>query len=205
MSKQQTKHINALAFEIDYKSNLIQLGREFNNESYQPNKSIAFIVNKPVQREIFAADFKDRVIHHLIMNKVNPLFDKKFIQDSYACRVGKGAHYGIIRANKFIRRCFQNYLKDCYVLKLDISGFFMHINKKILFSCLHKFIESQYKQQDKELALAIRHKIIFNSSAENCIIKGSSKNLDGLAKNKSLFQSSANWGLRRTLMLVLYL
>jgi RNA-directed DNA polymerase len=95
--------INALAFELDYESNLIQLWNELNDGSYQPGKSIAFIVHKPVQREIFAADFRDRVVHHLIINKLNPFFEKEFIQDSYACRVGKGTHYGISRANKFIR------------------------------------------------------------------------------------------------------
>ena len=187
--------INALAFELDYESNLIQLWEELNDGSYQPGKSIAFIVHKPVQREIFAADFRDRVVHHLIINKLNPLFEKEFIQDSYACRVGKGTHHGINRANKFIRQCSQNYTKDCYVLKLDIEGFFMHINKEILFCRLQKFIEAQYKQNDKELVLEICHKIIFNSSTENCIIKGSTKNWDGLPKNKSLFQSPANCGL----------
>lgn len=69
--------INALAFELDYESNLIQLWNELNNGSYQPGKSIAFIVHKPVQREIFAADFRDRVVHHYIINKLNPLFEKE--------------------------------------------------------------------------------------------------------------------------------
>ena len=187
--------INALAFELDYESNLIQLWKELNDGSYQPGKSIAFIVHKPVQREIFAADFRDRVVHHLIINKLNPLFEKEFIQDSYACRVGKGTHHGISRANKFIRQCSKNYKEDCYVLKLDIEGFFMHINKEILFSRLQKFIEAQYKQNDKELVLEICHKIIFNSPTENCIIKGAAKNWEGLPKNKSLFHSPQNSGL----------
>jgi RNA-directed DNA polymerase len=187
--------INALAFELDYESSLIQLWKELNDGSYQPGKSIAFIVHKPVQREIFAADFRDRIVHHLIINKLNPLFEKEFIQDSYACRVGKGTHHGINRANKFIRQCSKNYKDDCHVLKLDIEGFFMHINKEILFSRLQKFIEAQYKQNDKELVLEICHKIIFNSPTENCIIKGAAKNWEGLPKNKSLFHSPPNSGL----------
>ena len=187
--------INALTFELDYENNLIQLWKELNDGSYQPGKSIAFIVHKPVQREIFAADFRDRVVHHLIINKLNPLFEKEFIQDSFACRIGKGTHYGISRANKFIRKCSKNYKEDCYVLKLDIEGFFMHINKEILFSRLQKFIEAQYKQNDKELVLEICHKIIFNSPTENCIIKGAAKNWEGLPKNKSLFHSPQNSGL----------
>ena len=85
--------------------------------------------------------------------------------------------------------------KIVYVLKLDIEGFFMHINKEILFSRLQKFIEAKYKQNDKELVLEICHKIIFNSPTENCIIKGAAKNWEGLPKNKSLFHSPQNSGL----------
>ena len=94
---------NALAFEIDYENNLVQLCKEINNGTYQIGRSIAFIVNKPVIREIFAADFRDRVIHHLIIGKLNHLFERQFIQDSYSCRLGKGTHFGIQRLNKFIR------------------------------------------------------------------------------------------------------
>jgi hypothetical protein len=79
--------LNALAFEVDHEANLLKLCAEINNGSYQPGKSIAFIVNKPVQREIFAADFRDRVVHHLIVGKLNPLFEKAFIYDSKVARM----------------------------------------------------------------------------------------------------------------------
>jgi RNA-directed DNA polymerase len=114
---------NALAFEIDYEIRLLELWAEINSGHYQPGKSIAFIVNKPVKREIFAADFRDRIVHHLVINKLNPLFEKAFIYDSYACRAGKGTHLGVQRVDRFIRQCSQNYTQDCYVLELDIKGF----------------------------------------------------------------------------------
>jgi hypothetical protein len=98
-NKRQTA--NALAFEINYESELLKLLRQINNGTYSVGRSIAFIVHKPVQREIFAADFRDRVVHHLIINKLNPHFEKKFILDSYSCRVGKGTHYGIKRVDRF--------------------------------------------------------------------------------------------------------
>lgn len=69
--------INALAFEVDYEHNLVQLCEEINNGTYKIGRSIAFIVNKPVKREIFAANFRDRVVHHLVINKLNPLFEKR--------------------------------------------------------------------------------------------------------------------------------
>ena len=186
---------NALAFEVDYEHNLVQLCHEINNGTYQQDRSIAFIVKKPVKREIFAADFRDRVVHHLIFNKLNPLFEKTFINDSYACRTDKGTHLGIQRINKFIRQCSLNYTKDCYILKLDIKGFFMHINKNILFEKLSLFINQKYLETDKELLLSLCHKIIFNDPTQNCIIKGKRKNWDNLPKDKSLFYSAHQSGL----------
>ena len=186
---------NAIAFEIDYESNLITLCEELNNGTYQIGRSIAFIVNKPVKREIFAADFRDRVLHHYIINKLNPLFEKEFIHDSYACRVAKGTHFGIKRANGFIKSCSKNYSADCHILKLDVQGFFMHINKQILFERLSIFINQKYLESDKELLIALCKKVIFNEPTKNCIIKGKKTNWDGLPNNKSLFHSPPNCGL----------
>jgi len=94
--KNKRNTANAIAFEIDYESKLIQLCNEINNGTYQIGRSIAFIVNKPVKREIFAADFRDRIVHHLIINKLNHLFEKEFINDSFGCRINKGTHFVII-------------------------------------------------------------------------------------------------------------
>ena len=186
---------NAMAFEVDYESKLIQLLEDINTGKYQPGKSIAFIVNRPVKREIFAADFKDRVIHHLIINKLNPLFEKDFINDSYACRVGKGTHYGIKRVDTFIRRCSKNYKEDGYVLKLDIQAFFMNINRKLLFEKLHDFILKEYLKPDQKIVLDLCRKIIFYSPADNCIIKGFKSDWNGLPRSKSLFYTPKNCGL----------
>jgi RNA-directed DNA polymerase len=186
---------NAIAFEIDYESNLIQLCNEINNGTYQIGRSIAFIVNKPVKREIFAADFRDRIVHHLIINKLNPLFEKEFINDSFGCRINRGTHFGIKRVDTFIRKCSQNYTQDCYVLKLDIQGFFMHIDKNILWQKLEVFINTNYHDTDKHLILNLTKQIVFNNTTQNCIIKGKRSNWNGLPNNKSLFYSPPNCGL----------
>jgi hypothetical protein len=70
---------NALAFEIDYESNLIQLCTEINNGTYQIGRAIAFIVNKPEKRAVFAVDFRGKIVDNLIINKLNHLFEKEFI------------------------------------------------------------------------------------------------------------------------------
>ncbi len=107
--KNKRNTINALAFEMHLEDNLFQLHDEIFAGIYKPKPSICFVVDKPVKREIFAADFKDRIVHHFIINKLNHLFEKQFIYDSYACRIGKGTHLGIQRLNSFIRKCSQNY------------------------------------------------------------------------------------------------
>jgi retron-type reverse transcriptase len=131
--KNKRNTINALAFEKHLEANLFALASEIIERRYSPKPSICFIVDKPVKREIFAADFRDRVIHHFIYNYISPIFEKSFINDSYSCRKGKGTHYGINRIDHFIRSCSQNYNKDCYILKLDIKGYFMAMNKLLLF------------------------------------------------------------------------
>jgi len=186
---------NAIAFEIDYESNLVTLCEEINSGTYQPGRSITFIVDRPVKREIFAADFRDRVVHHLIINKLNPLFEKEFIRDSYACRVDKGTHFGIRRINRFIRQCSLNYTKDCYILKLDIKGFFMRINKNLLFEKLETFINEKYKERDKGLVIDLCRKVIFYDPTKKCVIKGKRKKWQGLPSDKSLFLAPKNCGL----------
>ena len=186
---------NALAFEVDYEQNLIDLCEEINNGTYRPGKSIAFIVNQPVKREIFAADFRDRVVHHLLINKLNHLFEKEFIYDSYACRVNKGTHFGIKRIDRFIRQCSHNYTRDCYILKMDIKGFFMSIDKTLLYPRLEEFIKAKYFKSDKTLILDLCKKIVFYVPAKNCIIKGKKNNWKGLPPDKSLFYSPENCGL----------
>ncbi len=193
--KNKRNTANALAFEMDYEHNLVQLCDEINNETYKIGRSIAFIVDKPVKREIFAADFRDRVVHHLIIKKINHLFEKQFIYDSYSCRVGKGTHFGIQRIDKFIRKCSENYTKDCYVLKLDILAFFMHINKNVLYSKLEKFVNQKYNKPDKAIILHLCKQIIFNEPTKNCVIKGKHTNWDSLPKTKSLFHTAEKTGL----------
>ncbi len=187
--------LNALAFEIDYENNLVQLCNAINNNTYTIGSSIAFIVNKPVKREIFAADFCDRIIHHLIIRKLNPLFEKHFINDSYACRKGKGTHFGIRRVERFVRCASHNYTQDCYVLKLDILGFFMSINKNTLWRKLEIFIEREYKGTDKEIVLRLSQKIIAYTPHNDCLIKGKRTDWDNLPPTKSLFHSQPNCGL----------
>ena len=193
--KNKRNTINALKFERHFEKNLFELIEEIETGTYQPGRSIAFIVKNPVKREVFAADFRDRVVHHWLIKKLNPYFEKFFIYDSYACRVNKGTHFGIRRIDQFIKDCSANYKNDCYILKLDVKGFFMHINRNLLFERLALFIDKQYPENDKELVKDICYKVVFNDPTKNCITKGSKNDWKGLPKSKSLFSTPENCGL----------
>jgi len=186
---------NALRFEVHLEANLFKLRDEILAGTYQPGRSIAFIVEKPVKREVFAADFRDRVVHHFVIGKLNPLFETLFIENSYACRKNKGTLYGINQVYGFIKSESNGYRTEAYILKLDVQGFFMHIDKSKLWKRLESFIQTRYHAPDKALVLELSRKIIENDPTQNCTRKGSIHNWDDLPKDKSLFFSPPNCGL----------
>jgi len=189
--------INALIFEKDFEKNLFCLFKEISERRYKPRRSICFVVNRPVKREIFAANFRDRVIHHFVHNYIYQIFEKILIHDTYSCRKGKGVHYGIKRVDYFIRSCSDNYQKECYVLKMDIKEYFMSISKDILYNRIKDtlFARREKINFDLSLVLYLLKRTIYNEPTKDCIVKGKKSNWDGLPETKSLFGARPNCGL----------
>lgn len=198
--------MNQLQFEVDMESHLVNLAVEIEEQTYTPKRSVCFIVNEPVKREIFAADFKDRVVHHLIHQQIAPMFENIFIEDSYACRKGRGTLFGISRLEHHIKSCSQNYKKECYVLKLDIQGYFMSINRQLLFNKIHLVINKKWElfcannkyngtYLPKETLLYLLEKMIFCNPITNCLVKGNQTDWKDLPQSKSLFHSDEGCGL----------
>lgn len=183
---------------MDYEQNLEQLCKELNNGSYKIGRSIAFIVDKPIKREIFAADFTDRIIHHLLYRCLYPIIDRKLINDTYSCRIGKGTLYGINRVSKFICSCSNNYNNETYILKLDIQAYFMNMQHQIIYDKVLAMLpdkKQNYLGISKETILYLLKQTIFNPVKENCRIKGSRSDWNGLPPSKSLFHYNNNTGL----------
>lgn len=103
--------------------------------SYEPQPHRQFFVYEPKKRLISAPPFEDRVVHHAIHRVIEPIIDKRFIFDSYACRKGKGTHAGADRAQKFIRIAKRNHGR-VYALKADISKYFDSIDHSVLKSII---------------------------------------------------------------------
>ena len=188
--KHKRRRTGALQFEVDLEHNLVELWEEINAGTWEPRPSTVFIVDKPVTREIFAASFRDRIVHHLVIGRLNALFEKNFIYDSYSCRIGKGTHFGVSRATRFIRRSGQ-----AWILKIDLRGYFMSINRKILYKKLERFINEGYHDLDKECIKKLCRIIIFNDPTKNCIYHSPAEFWKQLPKDKSLFTAKKNCGL----------
>lgn len=193
--QRKRRTLSSLRFENDYEHNLIVLWEEIKSRTYQITKSNAFLIEKPVMREVFAANFKDRIVHHLIMRRFMSLFEQAFIDNSYSCRPGKGTLYGIRSVNEMIKKSSQNYTRDCFVLRLDIQGFFFHINRTILHQKIKELIDRQYRYSNKSTMMYLLEKILTDNPTQHCHIKGSKEKWAMLPISKSLFHSPKNSGL----------
>jgi RNA-directed DNA polymerase len=196
--KNKRNTYNQLAFEIHQETNLHQLATAIFERKYTPKPCIAFIIQQPVMREIFAADFTDRIVHHLIYRCIYPIIDKKLIYDTYSCRVGKGTLFGIQRAKQFMRSCSHDFSKETYVLKLDIEAYFMTMQHDIIFKKVIELLPANKKSFlgiSRDTLVYMLQQTIFNNIVEHCRIKGSRKDWDGLPPAKSLFHYPSNTGL----------
>lgn len=199
---------SALEFEQDFEHHLVRLADQIYSRTYKVARSTCFIITKPVKREIFAAQFADRVVHHLIFDYIAPLFERVFIEDSYSCRKGKGTLYGVRRIHKHIRSCTENFTKDAYILKLDIQGYFMNINRSRLYDRVIEVLQKMAPRRvyptgeltwqqklDYDLLEYLLGEVIFADPTIDCIVKGSTRDWNGLPANKSLFGTPADCGL----------
>ena len=186
--KHKRSSANCQAFEIDVTRNLYLLWKDLNNGTYKIGRSIAFIVHHPKDREVFAADFRDRIVHHLIIRRLERLLDEEFIEDSYSCRKGKGTLYGIHRCEEQMRECSNDFTETCYILKGDLKSFFMTICKSLLYARICRLIEEK-GNWDGETVNFMEHiisLIVFNRPQDNCIFKQPLSEWNCLPKDKSL-------------------
>ena len=123
-------------FEFHLEENLFRLQEELVTGMYRPGPYRTFYVTEGVRRKISAAPFRDRVVHHALCRVIEPLFDREFIFDSYACRTGKGTHRAADRCRQFVRRY-------PYVLQADIAKFFPSIDHAILEGLLAHWIRDE--------------------------------------------------------------
>jgi len=135
-----------LDFTWHFEKNLLELQNQLLDQTYCHGGYNEFIVHDAKKRHIKAAPFRDRIVHHAVCNVIEPILDKGFIYDSYACRGNKGTHKAIGRLEKFIRRLELRSKDDervAYCLQCDISKYFDNVDHQILKALLEKKIKDE--------------------------------------------------------------
>lgn len=200
-------------FELHDVANLQNLRDCFLNRSYHPSRGVAFIIRDPVVREIVAAPFRDRVVHHFLFNICGDWWDRRFIPDSYSCRKGKGTLYGQKRLAHHLRQVTENYTKEAFVAKLDIQGYFMSLKHQKLYQRVQWGLRQQFfhaTRADREngIRCAPQHRlrlynllcylwkeIIFDKPMQGIAIRGKRSDWKQLPRSKSLFCQPPEQGI----------
>ena len=179
---------SALAFEMDLERNLVELHSDLTAGTYRPGRSICFVVTRPKAREVWAAAFRDRVVHHLLYNHVAPRFYASFIADSCACIPGRGTLYAAKRLEAKIRSASQNWSKPVFYLKCDLANFFVAIDKEVLRRQLAAKITEPWW-------LALAEQILMHDPREDYEVRSPAHLFNRVPQHKRLTAQPAHLGL----------
>lgn len=193
--KRKRSTVGATEFELDYVHNLVELMNEVNSRQYKIGKSICFVVRYPRYREVFAGEFRDRIIHHYIALRLEPLFEQIFCDRTYNCRKGKGQLAGVTQLAEDIREESENYTKDAYVMKVDLKGFFMSIIKSRLAKMVDDFIVERYDGDDEEDLRWLCNLVVMHRPELNCERRSPLWMWNFIPKEKSLFTNGDDRGI----------
>jgi RNA-directed DNA polymerase len=134
----RAKH-DAIRFRANLEGNLIELQNQLIWKTYRTGAYRKFTIFEPKEREIASLPFRDRVLQHALVRVIEPIWQCRFIDDSYACRPGKGTHAGADQAERFLR-IVQRNSGQAYALKADVAQYFASIDHQVLIGLLRKRI-----------------------------------------------------------------
>ncbi|MHB8097987.1 MAG: RNA-directed DNA polymerase [Sulfuricurvum sp.] len=186
--KKKTNTIAAIDFHANLEKNIYDLYIELKTGTYKISRGIRFVVTRPKPREIWAANFRDRVVQHYLYSKISSRFLNSFCVDSCACIQGRGTLYGVRRLENKIRSASNNYNKEQFYLKCDLANFFGSIDKEVLFSLLKR------KIHEPEL-LELTRLILFHDPRIDYIDQSTILKDKGFPFHKSLFSTKKDIGL----------
>ena len=179
---------SALAFEAALEPNLRALHDELAAGTYRPGPSICFVITRPKPREVWAASFRDRIVHHLLYRAIGARFERAFIADSCACIPGRGTLYAAERLERKVRSITANWSRPAWYLKCDLANFFVSIHKPTLAAQLEERI-----QESAWRALALQ--ILFHDPRPGAVVQSPPALLARIPAHKSLFNQDADHGL----------
>jgi hypothetical protein len=138
--KGKTKHNDIINWNKDLDRNILELHKSLVEKSYAVPEYSIFIINEPKERTISKLPFKERVVHHAILNYLEPILKSCFISQTYSCIKGRGIH----KCLKDLNRALLDKENTIYCLKLDIKKFYPSIDNEILKA----FLKRKFKDSD---------------------------------------------------------
>lgn len=179
----------SMEFEAHLEDNLDRLYFDINSGTYKIGRSRVFAVLRPKPREIWAAQFRDRIVHHLIYNEIGEYFERRFIEDTFSCIKGRGTLAAFRRAQSHARKITQNWGRQAHFLQVDIQNFFVSICRDLLWMIVSWELSEPYSL----MGMLIKQ-VIDNDPTVNPIIK-CKENLKFVPRHKSLWHCPAGYGL----------
>ena len=186
--KDKRSSASALAFEQDQERQLVRLRDELLAGTYQPGRSICFVITRPKPREVWAAEFRDRIVHHLLYNRIAPRFLASFIADTCACIPGRGTLYAARRLESKIRSASQNWSQPTWYLKCDLANFFVSIDKQVLWGQIAARVSEPWW-------LWLAGVILFHDPRQDYELRGDPALLERVPVHKRLANQAAHLGL----------
>lgn len=192
-------------FEVNLIGNTKRLVQAILERTYEPGASIAFVIFDPMVREIFAAPFRDRVIHHFLYIMQAGWWDARFIHDSYSCRLGRGTLMGAQRVQRFMQVASNNFTEKAYVVKFDFKGYFMSIPRALLLERIiwglerqfARYVEDPAGRELYEICKFLWTQVVMDDPVEKAHRRGPLSNWDPsvLPPEKSLYCQEPGYGL----------
>jgi len=179
---------SALAFEVALEDNLMALLAELRAGTWIPAPASVFAITRPKPREVWAAQFRDRIVHHLVYRAIAPLFEPAFIADSCACIKGRGTLYAADRLERHMRSATENWSKPVFLLKADVANFFGSIRHADLFAMLARRVKDP-------TMLELCRRLVFQDVRRDAIVRGRLEDMARVPPRKSLFQALPGVGL----------
>lgn len=180
-------------YRIRYEEELLLLALSVKLRKYHPTTSDCFVVKYPKLREIFAANFIDRIVQHWIILRAEPLLEELFISNgdvSFNCRKGYGTLRAVQTFSQKLEEVTEGWTKEAWIGRFDLSSFFMSIDKQLLWQLFEKFLNEHYKGNDIDTLLWLSEITIKHRPQDDCIRKGDISLWDRLPHNKSLFYTN---------------
>lgn len=174
--------------------NLINLMYELNSYKYIPQPSNCYVITDPALREIYAAQFSDRIVQHFYMKEIENILEEELIDGCCSCRKGRGTEYALKLLKKYLIETSNYGKEECFFLKIDLSGYFMSIDRNLISEKFTNLILRKYKGKHKKLLLYLTPIIFQNNPALNCKYKCNHSMIEKVPARRKM-QKESDYGM----------